>query len=399
MNQMLKQKFPILQHTLRGKRLVYLDSASTSQKPFSVIRAVSHYYEQYNANTRRGVYRIAEKSTQAYEEARARVAGFIGAQKAQVIFTKNATEGLNLAAYAWGEQHIKNGDIVAVTQMEHHSNFLPWQRLCRNKKAELRVIPIDDQGRLMLKDIKDARIKIACVSHLSNVLGTINDVARIKSMLPKHAVLVIDAAQSLGHIPVDVSAFGCDFLAGSSHKAYGPMGSGFLYCSARVLNEMEPFELGGGMIAQYFEKKNEWAEPPYKFEAGTQDVAGAVGFAEALAFIAKIGLSAIRVHEETLTGFLLEELLKDKDITVYGPIDGRGPVVSFCVKGIHGHDLAQVCSAYNVCIRAGHHCAMPLHEKLGVAATARASFGIYNTKEDVEILLKAIVRAKKIFYL
>ena len=396
---MVKQDFPLIARKINGKSIVYLDNSATTQKPRAVIDAVSEFYEKQNANINRGIYKLSEQATDAYESARKITAKFINAHSDEIVFTSGTTDGINMFSYAWARRHIKKGDVIAISILEHHSNFLPWQRLCQSKKAVLKVLPICHLGRIKLEGLKDAKIRLVSIAHVSNVLGTLTDVSKVRSLMPKKALLMVDSAQSFGHVPIDVKKIGCDVLVASAHKAYGPMGVGVMYVAKHLHDNLEPYQVGGGMIERFSKTKNKWLEMPYLLSAGTPNVAGAVGFGKALEYILGLGIKNIHCNETKLVGTLLEKLKKDNDITVYGPPEERVGAVSFNVKGVHPHDLAQICDYDNVYIRAGHHCAQPLHNVLGVLATARASFGIYNDEEDIERLMAGIAKAKKIFSL
>ncbi|HJV09318.1 MAG TPA: SufS family cysteine desulfurase [Acidimicrobiales bacterium] len=401
----LKKDFPILDRVLAGHRLVYLDSAASSQKPRTVLEAMDHYYETTHANVHRGVYTIAEEATQAYEAARGRVARFIGAPSPRgVIFTKNATEAINLVAHSYGRFCLPEGKAVLLSEMEHHANLVPWLMLREERGVELRFLPIDDAGRLVLDDLDRllAGVGLVSVTAMSNVLGTLNPVRRIADAAhAAGAVVAVDAAQSVPHAVTDVAALGCDFLAFSSHKMCGPTGIGVLWGREDLLEAMPAFLGGGEMIRDV--RLDGWTpnEIPWKFEAGTPPIAEAVGLAAAVDYLSELGMDAIREHEIALTTHAMATLTErhGDDLRIFGPPDAgdRGGVVSFTYRDVHPHDLSQVLDSAGVCIRAGHHCARPLMRRLGVTATSRASFYIYNDEADVEALSEGLVAAADLF--
>jgi cysteine desulfurase/selenocysteine lyase len=402
----LAQDFPILRRpTSRGKRLVYLDSAATSQKPQAVIDALVRYYSEYNANIHRGVYEIAELATDAFEAARAKVARFINAaEPAEVIWTRNSTEAINLVAFSWGLANLRPGDAILTTQLEHHSNLVPWQLLAARTGADLRFIPVDAQGVHVLDDLDRllAGTKLLALSHVSNTLGTI---APLETLIPiAHAAgarVLVDGAQSVPHMPVDVRALDVDFLAASGHKMLGPTGIGFLYGKRELLEAMPPFLTGGDMIRRVAYTTTEYNEVPWKFEAGTSNVADAIGLGAAVDYLAELGMHWVRAHDVRLTAYALERLheLQSRGLVVYGPLpaERRGGVISFNLADVHAHDVASILDTEGVCIRAGHHCTMPLMEKMGWPATARASFYVYSTEADVDALVAALHKAADIF--
>ena len=403
----LRADFPILgQTTSRGKRLVYLDSAATSQKPQVVIDALVDYYSQYNANIHRGVYEIAERATDAYEDARAKVAAFFNAQPEETIFTRNATESINLVAYSWGMENLKPGDAILTSQLEHHSNLVPWQLLAAKTGAQLRFIPVDAQGEHILDDL-DALLdgaKLLAISHVSNTLGTITPLDRI---IPRAravgATILVDGAQAAPHLPVDVKALDVDFYAVSGHKMLAPTGIGILYGRRDLLEAMPPFLAGGDMIRKVEYERTSFNDLPWKFEAGTSNVADAIGFGVAVDYLSAVGMDAIRAHERALLTYALERLapLEERGLAIYGPKDPArtSGVLSMNFADIHAHDLASILDTEGVCIRAGHHCTMPLMEKMGWPATARASFYLYNDESDVDALLRGLERAAQVFKL
>ncbi len=395
----VRADFPVLD---RG--IAYLDSAATSQKPRPVIDAISSYYENSNANVHRGVYALAQEATDLFEGARERIAAFVGGETATTIFTRNATEALNLVAYAWGREHVGEGDEVLITHMEHHSNIVPWQLLCQERGAKLRYLEVSEDGQLSLDELDSVlasgRVKLVSVAHVSNVLGTINPVAEIVARArAAGAVSVIDASQAVPQMPVDVGAIGADFYAWTGHKALGPTGIGVLHGRRELLESMRPFLGGGDMIANVGFESSTWNELPWKFEAGTSPIAEAVGLGAAIDYLAGIGMDNVRAHERELIAYALERLPEVEGLRVFGPADPdrRGGVVSFELEGIHPHDVAELCNREEVCIRAGHHCAQPLMRAMGVPATARASFHVYNDRADVDRLIGALVKAREVF--
>jgi cysteine desulfurase/selenocysteine lyase len=400
----LRADFPILGTTVHGKPLIYLDSAATSQKPQVVIDAVDRFYSEYNANVHRGIYEIGERATAAYEHARAQVAQFIGAPDAhEIVFTRNATEAINLVAYSWGRRNISRGDPIVLTEMEHHANLVPWQLLVQEKDGDLEFIPITDDGLLRL-DVFEVLLrlkpKLVAFTHVSNTLGTINPVVEMTRMAHEAGALVlVDGAQAVPHVPVDVAAIGADFYVFSGHKMLAPMGSGALWARRELLEAMPPFLAGGEMIREVHLRRSDWNDIPWKFEAGTPDAAAAIGLGVAADYLRGLGMEAVREHERELTAYALETLAREvPGIELYGPTaDQRGGVVPFNVPGIHPHDVAQVLDRSGVAVRAGHHCTMPLHERLDLAATVRASFNVYSTREDVDALVAGLREVQRIF--
>jgi cysteine desulfurase/selenocysteine lyase len=395
----VRADFPVFD---RG--FAYLDSAATSQKPRAVIDAISSYYESSNANVHRGVYALAQEATDLFEGARERIAAFAGGETATTIFTRNATEALNLVAYAWGREHVGEGDEVLITHMEHHSNIVPWQLLCQERGAKLRYLSVSDDGQLSLDELDsvlaEGRVKLVSVAHVSNVLGTINPVAEIAAKArAAGAVSVIDGSQAVPQMPVDVGAVGADFYAWTGHKALGPTGIGVLHGRRELLEAMRPFLGGGDMIANVGFDSSTWNELPWKFEAGTSPIAEAVGLGTAIDYLAGLGMDNVRAHERDLTAYTLDSLAEIDGLRGFGPPDPdrRGGVVSFELDGIHPHDVAELCNREGVCIRAGHHCAQPLMRAMGVPATARASFHVYNDRSDVDRLVAALKTARDVF--
>lgn len=400
----IKRDFPVLRRRIGSGRLVYLDNAATTQKPRQVISALENYYSRTNANVHRGLHTLAEEATSMFEATRRKVARFIGNVKSEeIIYTRNATEAINLVAYSWGRKNIKKGDRIVLTQMEHHANLVPWIVLARETGAELRYIPIDDGGLLDLERIDHtitSNTRLVAVAHMSNVLGTINPVEEIAGLAHERGSLVlVDGAQSLPHMPVNVMAIDADFFVFSAHKMLGPTGVGFLYGKEAILNDMEPFLYGGEMINEVRYDYADWASLPWKFEAGTPNIAGAAGFSAAIDYLNDLGMTAVSKHGEELTSYALRRLSDLPDIKVFGPLDvaKRGSVISFNDRSIHPHDLATYLDSRGIAIRAGHHCAQPLMKRLGVTATARASFYIYNTDEDVDSLIDGILAARRYF--
>ena len=397
----LRADFPIFS-TPRAKPLLYLDSAATSQKPEVVLEAMDRYYRGYNANIHRGVYGIAEQATAAYEDARRRVAAFVHAAPREIVFTRNSTEAINLVARAWGGANVREGDAILLTEMEHHSNLVPWQILAEQKGAELRFIPVTDAGELDLEALpgllQDGRVRLVGVVHISNVLGTINPVTQIaRQARAAGAVTLIDASQSVPHCPVDLPALGVDFAAFTGHKMLGPTGIGCLYGRRALLEEMPPFLGGGEMIRQVGLHRSEWNELPWKFEAGTMAVAEAVGLGAAVQYLEGVGMDQVFAHDRELADYTMDRLTEVPDLRVLGPAKGRrAGVVAFTLGDLHPHDIAAVLDDDGVCVRAGHHCAMPLHERLGIPASARASFHVYSLREEVDAMIRGLERARKL---
>ncbi len=399
----LTSRFPALRRTVNAHRLVYLDTAATAQKPDGVITAEQDYYRSFNANVHRGIHTLAEEATAAYEYCRARAAQLVAAPSpSSVVITRNATASLNMVARGL-EHTLREGDEVLLTEMEHHANLVPWIMLAGRTGIVLKHIPITDEGRLDLSKLPallTPKTRIVSLMHVSNVLGTINPVAEIAKAAHSHgAIVVVDAAQSVGHMPVDMVELGVDVLAYSAHKCYGPMGLGFLAAKPEILELMEPMEGGGEMINEVYLDRATWAEPPLKFEAGTPNVAAAASFPVAVDMLEEVGLAAVREHEEELAGYALERLSSLPGLVIYGPTDPaeRGGLVSFHDPEVHPHDMATLLDQAGVAVRAGHHCAQPLHRRLGVAATTRASLGVYSSKPDVDALYEGIRFARRYF--
>ena len=400
----IRGDFPILDREVYGLPLAYLDNAATSQKPRSVIRALVDYYEQCNSNVHRGVHALSMEATDRYDAARAKVAAFIGAPGPQsVVWTKGTTEAINLVSYTWARRNISAGDAIVVSQMEHHSNIVTWQRVAREQDAELRIIPLTEQGTLdtsRLGDYLDERVRLLAICHASNSLGTINPVRELAESA--HAVgakVLVDAAQSVPHMPVDVADLDCDFLAFSGHKMLGPTGIGALYARPELLEEMEPFMRGGDMVLEVWNDRATWNEVPIKFEAGTPNIADAIGLGAAVDYLTELGMDRVRAHEKELTGYALERFRELEELDVLGPADTevRGGVLPFHSEAVHPHDLGTFLDRAGIAIRTGHHCTMPLMRSLGLVATARASFYIYNTEEEIDRLANAVSDALRYF--
>ena len=404
--EVIRADFPILAtSTSHGMPLIYLDSASTSQKPQVVIDAVDAFYREYNANVHRGIYEIGERSTAAYERARASVARFVNAPDAhEIIFTRNATEAINLVAYSWGRKNIDRGDAIVLTEMEHHANLVPWQLLAQERDGDLEFIPITDDGVLRL-DVFEVLLrlkpKLVAFTHVSNTLGTINPVAEMTRMAHEAGALVlIDGAQAVPHVPVDIAAIDADFYVFSGHKMVAPTGSGALWARRELLEAMPPFLAGGEMIREVHLRRSEWNEIPWKFEAGTPDIAAAIGLGVAAEYLRELGMGRVREHERELLEYALPAIqAAHPDLALYGPMDPsiRGGVIPFNVPGVHPHDVSQVLDRSGIAVRAGHHCTMPLHERLDLAATVRASFNVYTTRADIDALIAGIGEVKRVF--
>ncbi len=404
----IRKDFPILQRMVRdGKPLVYLDNASTTQKPNQVIDAISDYYKNHNANVHRAVYALAEESTEAYEKTREKISKFLNIKnKEEVIFVRGTTEAINLVAYSWGRQNIKKGDIIVTTEYEHHSNIVPWQLLAKEKGAKLEYIGINDNGELILDHLdsylKTGKVKLVTFSQMSNVLGTISNSEEIIKRCKKAGVkTLVDGAQSVPHMKVDIEKLDCDFFAFSAHKMLGPTGVGVLWARKEILETMPPFHGGGDMIREVHKYETTWNDLPYKFEAGTPNIADVIGFSAAIDYLSNIGMDAIRQHEIDLTKYALEKMSQVKGITIYGVKDilNRGGVISFNFHDVHPHDVATIIDREGIAVRSGHHCAQVLMERLNVAATNRASFYIYNTKEDVDKLIKSLEKVSELYKL
>ena len=404
----LRNDFPVLERKVRdGKKLVYLDNAATTQKPIQVIDAISDYYKNNNSNIHRAVHALAEESTEAFEQTRDKIAEFLNTKNSQeIIFVKGTTEAINLVANAWGRDNVKEGDIIVTTEYEHHSNIVPWQLLTQDKKAQLKYIDIDDNGELMIDQLDEylstGKVKLVAFSHVSNVLGTITPAKEIISKCKNAGVkTLIDGAQAVPHMKVDLTELDCDFYAFSAHKMLGPTGVGVLWAKKEILEKMIPYQGGGDMIREVHKYETTWNDLPYKFEAGTPNIADVIGFKTAIEYLQKIGMENIRNHELELTKYALEQMEKVPGITLYGTKEPkkRGGVVSFNFNDVHPHDVGTIIDKDGVAIRSGHHCAQVLMEKLNVAATNRASFYIYTTKEEIDALIAALQNVAKVFKL
>lgn len=431
-NGEISRDFLILKRKIHGKPLVYLDNAATTQKPKQVIEAIVDYYEKHNANVHRGIHALSEEATAMYEETRKQVSRFIGSQDPnELVFVRNTTEAINLVAFAWGRKNVGEGDEILISELEHHSNIVPWQMLAKEKGATVKYIRVTEDGKLDIQDFKlklSEKTKLVALVHVSNFLGTINPIQEISKIIKRsdlahtrsdlkirgsYPLFLVDGAQAVPHMPVDVKKLGCDFYAFSGHKMYGPMGIGCLWARKEILENMPPFLTGGGMISEVRTSGSTFAELPDKFDAGTPNVEGAVGLAAAVKYLEKIGMDRVRKHEKELTKYALEKLSPfviqraprndEISVKIFGPenIEDRGGLITFTLylgdREIHGHDVAQVLDSEGVAVRSGHHCTMPMHAKLGLVATTRISFGIYNTKNDVDRLIKTLGKISQVF--
>jgi cysteine desulfurase/selenocysteine lyase len=398
----VRREFPILGRRVGGKDLVYLDNAATSQKPRPVLEALNEYYEEHNANIHRGVHRLSEEATSAYEGSRRKVARFLGApEETGLVFTRGTTESINLVAHAWGRKELREGDEVVLTEVEHHSNLVPWQLAARATGAKLRFVPVLEDGTLDMEEaarLIGPRTKMVAAVHASNVLATINPVERLAKLAHEAgALMLVDGAQSAPHLPVNVEALGCDFFACSGHKMLGPTGVGVLWGRPEVLEEMDPFLGGGEMIREVHLDHSTWNDLPYKFEAGTMNIAQVVGFGAAVEYLEGLGMENVREHERRLGEYAYLRLSELEGITIHGPTENRTGIASFTLPDVHPHDLSQLLDEEGIAIRSGHHCTQPLMRRLGVAATARASLYLYNTEEEVDALVDALARAREFF--
>lgn len=398
----VRADFPVLNETVHGKPLVYLDNAATTQRPREVVRGVCQVYGTCNANVHRAYHYMGELATQKYEAARKKAAGFLNAAStSEIIFTRGTTEGINLVAYTWGRQNIKAGDAILVTEMEHHSNFIPWQQLALETGAELRVVPVNANGslsRVGWEEMLDNKVKLAAFTHTSNVLGTVNPVQQMTEQAKAvGAKVLIDAAQGAAHGPIDVQKLGCDFLALSAHKLCGPTGVGVLYGKRELLEEMPPFLFGGEMVDQVSIERTTFAELPYKFEGGTPNIAGVIGFGAAIDYLEELGWDAIQARERELVAYARERFHKTPTVRLYGNAKERCGAFSFALEGVHPHDIAQWLDAEGIAIRAGHMCAQPLMKKLGVPALSRASLYFYNTEQEIDALFEALEKTRRFF--
>lgn len=381
----------------RNNGLIYLDSAATSQLPFSVVNKIKEFYETSNANVHRGIHILSQKATVEYEKARETVARFIHAGREEIIFTSGTTEGLNFLAQTL-KTRLKKGDEIVLTEMEHHSNIIPWQQIAKETGATLKYIPVKEYQLHLNKDIITKKTKIVSVVHMSNTLGTINPVEDIiKEAHKVGALCIVDAAQSVPHMPIDVKKMDCDFLVFSGHKMLGPTGIGVLYGKRELLETLEPYKFGGGMIKEVTLEKSSWADIPERFEAGTPNIAGAIGLASAVEYLEGKGMKNIARHCNDIAAYAYKQIGKIHGVKIIGPEKNRGPILSFTIEGIHPHDVAEILDKNNIAVRAGHHCTMPLHKKLGLVGTTRASFYIYNTKKDVDALVQGIEKVKEVF--
>jgi cysteine desulfurase/selenocysteine lyase len=398
----VRADFPILHTEVHGHPLVYFDNAATSQKPKSVIDALVRYYEHDNANIHRGVHFLSEKATEEFEAARKTVQRFLNARRpSEIIFVRGATEAINLVAQTYGRVHVNAGDEVIITAMEHHSNIVPWQMLCDEKKATLRVVPINERGELKLDELErmlGPKTKMVALGHVSNALGTVNPIAKIiKLAHAKNIPVLIDGAQAAPRMPVDVQALDCDFYVFSGHKAYGPTGFGVLYGKQALLEAMPPYQGGGDMIASVSFDKTVYNKVPHKFEAGTPDMSGAVGLRAAIEYLQSVGMENIAAYEHELLTYATEVISKIPGVRIIGTANEKAGVLSFVIDGVHPHDIGTILDQEGIAIRAGHHCAQPVMECFGVDATARASFGLYNTKEEIDVLVKGIKKVQEVF--
>lgn len=400
----IRQDFPILKRKINGHPLIYFDNAATSQKPQSVLDAMNFYYQNYNANVHRGIHTMANEATIAYEKAREKIKIFINARSLkEIIFTKNDTEAINLVAYSWGKKNLKRGDELLLSIMEHHSNLVPWQILAKEKGVKLRYVEITNEGLLDLKSFEKAltkKTKLVTLVWTSNTLGTINPIDKLINLARDNgSTTLVDAAQTVPHQVVDVQKIKCDFLCFTGHKMLGPMGTGVLYGKEEILSAMPPFLFGGDMIKEVYRNNTIYNDLPYKFEAGTPNVGGVIGLGTAVDYLDSVGLENIRNHEKELISYALEKMQKIKIVKLYGPLDPniRSGIITFNIKGVHPHDTAQIFDDYGIAIRSGNHCTMPLHRQLRIMASCRASFYLYNTKEEIDRMITAILKTVKLF--
>jgi cysteine desulfurase / selenocysteine lyase len=404
----LKKDFPIFQTTLKsGKPLVYLDSAATSQKPYAVIDALVGYYTHDNANVHRGIHELGDRSTKAWHHSRETIASFFSATPEELVMVRNTTEALNMVAYTWGEHHVQAEDIILVTQMDHHSNLVPWQELAKRRNAFVELIPLTADGELDLSWVEEQlstqgkNIKIVALPHVSNTLGTVVPVNRCVALVRRfapQAIVVLDAAQSAPHMPVDFHTLDVDFMAVSAHKMLGPMGVGGLFVKKEVLRTLDPWLFGGGMIGEVGETSATFSDDlEERFTAGTPDVAGAVGWAEACTYLSSLGMAHVCTHDQELIAYTLKKLSEVKEVTIVGPKRNRCGSVAFVYEGVHAHDVAQILDSEGIAVRSGHHCTMPLHKKFGWASTTRLSFNVYSTREDVDALVSTLDKVKEVF--
>lgn len=399
----VKLDFPILKKGVNGHTLVYLDSGATSQKPSVVLDSERNYYENHNANVHRGAHTLGDEATQMYQDAREKVTKFIGAKNEEVIFVRNTTEAINLVAYSWGMDNLAAGDVIVTTLMEHHANLVPWQQVAKRTGARVEIVALTEDGLIDMDDYQQKlklKPKMVAFTHVSNALGTINPVKEMRKLAHKVGALVlVDGAQAVPHMKVDVTEIGCDFYAFSGHKMLGPMGIGVLWGRKEILTKMSPFLTGGGMINEVYTDHSTWAEGVEKFEAGTPNVAGAVGLARAIDYLENLGLESVREHDKMITEYALDQLYKVTSLVILGTKNSelRSGSVSFEYQGVHAHDVATILDSEGVAVRSGHHCTMPLHNHLGVMASIRASFNVYTTKEDIDALITALAKVKEVF--
>lgn len=398
----IRKDFPILSKKVNGKPLVYLDNAATTQKPIQVIKRIEQYYKTENANVHRGVHHLSELATQEYEKSREKIRQFINARKAEeIIFTRGTTEAINLVAHSFGKQFINEGDEIIITEMEHHSNIVPWQILCEEKKANLKIIHFDDNGDLILDEFEELineRTKLISVVHISNSLGTINPIKKIIEIAHSYAIpVLVDAAQSIMHTPLDVRELECDFLVFSGHKIYGPTGIGVLYGTEEMLEQLPPYQGGGDMIKSVTFEKTTFNDLPYKFEAGTPNIAGAIGLAEAIDYVQSLGLEFISTYEDELLQYATSKLSSIPGFRIIGTSSKKAPIISFVLKNVHPHDIGTILDSEGIAIRTGHHCTQPVMNHFNIPATARASFSFYNTQEEIDILYNGLLKVIRIF--
>jgi cysteine desulfurase / selenocysteine lyase len=398
----VRDDFPILSERVNGKPLVYLDNAATTQKPRAVIDAITRYYESDNANIHRGVHQLSQRATRDYEAARQLACDFLRAASSnEIVFVRGATEGINLVAQTYGRAHVREGDEILITAMEHHSNIVPWQILRQEKGAKLRVAPINDKGELLFEEFSrllNPRTKIVAVAHVSNALGTINPVREIIELAHRqNAIVVVDGAQAAPHLPVDVQALDCDFYAFSGHKVYGPTGIGVLYGKTALLEAMPPYQGGGDMISSVTFERTTYNKIPHKFEAGTPDIAGVIGLGAAIKYVSQLGLERIALHEQELLAYATTAVSAIPAIRLIGTAKEKAGVLSFVMDGIHPHDIGTILDQEGIAVRTGHHCAQPVMERFGIPATARASFGLYNTREEIDALVQGIHKVREVF--
>jgi len=397
----VRADFPILNERVHGRALIYLDNAATTQKPEAVIEAISHYYRHDNANIHRGVHLLSQRATDAYESARAAVRRFLNAQSSsEIVFVSGATVEINLVAQTYGRTHIVSGDQVLITSMEHHSNIVPWQILCEEKGAKLRVAPVNDRGELLLEKLEEllsSRTKIVSIAHVSNALGTVNPIRQIIRMAHSRGIpVIVDGAQAAPHLQIDVQDLDCDFYAFSGHKIYGPTGIGVLYGKAELLEEMPPYQGGGDMISSVTFEKTIYNKVPHKFEAGTPDISGVIGLGAAIAYIDSLGIASIAEHEDELLSYATAQLEKIPGIRLVGTAREKVGALSFVMEGVHPHDIGTILDQEGIAVRTGHHCAQPIMDRFGIPATVRASFGLYNTKAEIDSLAAGIEKVKEI---